>query len=129
MHSRRLRWPRTPAATEAPRRDRLGAIASACLCVYSGASLMVAALYALCWIVRASVGPTATWHARDRMWDDANAAHPGSGDEFVEDDGSDPWSVRSLWALAACAGGIVWPLWAAARAIARRRRGARPPAS
>ncbi|WBR14782.1 hypothetical protein pkur_cds_608 [Pandoravirus kuranda] len=129
MHSRRIRWPRAPASpTETRPYRRFGALAGACLCAYSGATLMVAVLHVLCWIMRGAVDPLMSWHDRDRLWTDAHPVSPGSRDYFLSDNDS-PWSVRSLWTLAAYAAGALWPLWAAARMVARRRYRPRPAAS
>ncbi|AVK76252.1 hypothetical protein pneo_cds_645 [Pandoravirus neocaledonia] len=130
MHSRRIRWPRTPTPTTEKRpHGRFSALAGACLCAYSGAALMAAALHMLCWVVRGVVDPLATWHGRDRLWNDMHPASPGSRDDESLGDEYHIWSARSLWTLATYAAGMLWPLWAAARMIARRRRVPRPSSS
>nr|UMO80089.1 hypothetical protein [Pandoravirus aubagnensis] len=127
MHSRRIRWPRTPASPTGTRPYvRFSALAGACLCAYSGATLTVSVFHVLCWIMRVNIDPLTTWHGRDRLWTDAHPASPGSRDDFVSDKDS-PWSARPLWTLAVYAAGMIWPLWAAARMIARCRRRPCPP--
>lgn len=129
MHSRRIRWPHASASSTGTQSYmRFRALVGACLCAYSGVTLMVAVLHVLCWVVRGSIDPLATWHERDRLWTDAHPASPGSPDNLASDKAS-PWSARSLWTLAVCITGMTWPLWAAARMIARRRCRPRPPSS